>query len=79
MLLLFELSVGNFMIYYLFLFGAIYSKTILSFMLNYFYSQLESLLYSFGLSLLISLLRKISINCEIKRFYIISKYLNDNF
>ena len=79
MLLVFELLSGIFMIYYLFIFGAIYSKSIYSFFLNYLYSQLESLLYSFCISLLICTLRKISINYDIKRFYIISQYLNEYF
>ena len=67
------------MAYYIFLFSTINSKSINSFLLNYLLSQLESLIYSFGISLMISILRKISLTFHIKRMYIISIYLNEQF
>ena len=78
-LLILEIVFGLFMVYYIFIFSSINSKSINSFLLNYLLSQLESLIYSFGLSLIISILRKISLIFHIKRLYIISIYLNEHF
>ena len=78
-LLILEIVFGLFMVHYIFIFSSINSKSINSFLLNYLLSQLESLIYSFGLSLIISILRKISLIFHIKRLYIISIYLNEHF
>ena len=78
-LLIIEILLGLFMVYYLFIFNVINSKSINSFLLNYLYSQLESLLYALSLSLIVSLLRKISLLYNTKRLYIISSYINEHF
>jgi hypothetical protein len=78
-LLIIEILLGSFMVYYLFIFNVINSKSIISFLLNYLYSQLESLLYALGISLIVSLLRKISLLYNTKRLYIISYYINEHF
>lgn len=78
-LLIFQLVMGIFMIYYISIFSVIYSNSVNSFLLNYIFSQIESLIYSFGITLLISLLRKISLKYSLKRIYMISQYLNKNF
>ena len=78
-LMILEILLGLFMVYYLFLFGVINSKSINSFMLNYGLSQIDSIFYSFCLSLIISLLRKISLLFNWKRLYIISRYINEHF
>ena len=72
---IFELSI----IYYLFIFCIIYSKSINSFLLNCLFSQINSIIYSLCLCLLISSLRKISLILRVKRLYIISKYFNEHF
>ena len=74
-----EILFGLFMIYYLFIFNVINSNSINSFLLNYLYSQLDSIFYSFCLCLFISILRKISLIFKIKRLYIISNYFNEHF
>ena len=77
-LLILEIILGFFMVYYLFVFSTINAKSINSFLLNYLYSQLESLIYSFAISLLISIIRSISLCCHSKRMYIISTYFNEH-
>ena len=78
-LLILELLFGLFMIYYIFIFSSINSKSVNSFLLNYLLSQLESIIFSFCLSLIISFFRKISLQYHIKRLYIISIYFNEHF
>ena len=78
-LLVLEIILGLFMVYYLFVFSVIYSKSIYSFLLNYLYSQIESLFYSACVSIIISLLRRLSLLYNSKRLYIISIYINDHF
>ena len=60
-LLFLQIVFGLFMVYYLFVFSIINSKSINNFLLNYLYSQIESLLYSFCISIVISFIRKISL------------------
>jgi len=73
-----EILIGLFMVYYLFIFGVITSKSINSFLLNYLLSQLDSLVYSLAISLIISLIRKISLLYRYKRLYVISLYFNEH-
>ena len=77
-LLILEVLLGLFMVYYLFIFSTINSKSINSFLLNYLYSQLESLFYSFCISIVVSILRRISLCCQWKRLYLISTYFNEH-
>ena len=69
-----EILLGLFMVYYLFIFGVITSKSINSFLLNYLLSQIDSLVYSIVISFIISLIRKISLSYRNKRLYVISLY-----
>ena len=73
-LFLIEILLGLFMVYYLFIFGIITSKSINSFLLNYLLSQIDSLVYSIVISFIISLIRKISLSYRNKRLYVISLY-----
>ena len=77
-LILLELLLGLFMVYYLFIFSTINSKSINSFLLNYLYSQIESLFYSFCISVFVAILRKISLSCHSKRLYLMSLYFNEH-
>ena len=78
-LLIVEIILGLFMVYYISIFSIINSKSINSFLLNYLIGELESLIYSFGLSFIIALIRKISLSCKSKRMYIVSLYFNEHF
>ena len=66
------------MVYYITIFSIINSKSINSFLLNYLYSQLESLLMAFGISLIVAILRRISLSCQVKRLYLASLYFNEH-
>ena len=63
--------------YYLFIFCKIYEKSQISLLKNYFLGVVESLLNSFGITLIISILRFIGLKCAIKKIYRTSVYLND--
>ena len=78
-LLILEIILGFFMVYYLFVFSTINAKSINSFLLNYLYSQIESLIFSACISIIISLFRRISLCFHLKRLYIISMYINEHF
>ncbi len=78
-LLIIEIILGLFMVYYISIFSIINSKSINSFLLNYLIAELESLICSFGLNLIIKIIRKISLSCKSKRMYIISLYFNEHF
>ena len=67
------------MIYYLFIFCAIYHKTQGSIMINYIIGALTSLIFSIGLTIIITLLRAISIKYRSVIIYNISKYLYEHF
>ena len=74
-----ETIFGLFMVYYITIFSAIYSNSINSFLLNYLFSQLESLLYSVCLSIIIAFMRRISLLCHYHKLYVISLYFNQHF
>ena len=74
-----ETILGLFMVYYISIFSAIYSYSINSFLLNYLFSQLESLLYSICLSIIIAFMRRISLLCHYHKLYVISSYFNEHF
>ena len=78
-LLFLEIILGLFMIYYLFIFGLINSKSINSLLINYALSMINSLVYSIVITFIISLLRKFSFVLKRKRLYIISLYLDEYF
>ena len=63
--------------YYLFIFCKIYEKSQVSLLKNYFLGIAESLLKSFGISLIVSIMRFIGLKCKLKYFYRTSIYIND--
>ena len=67
-----------FMTYYLFIFCAIYHKTQGSVMINYIIGACTSLAVSVGLTIIISLLRVLSIKFHSAFLFNISKYLYDH-
>ena len=78
-LLFLEILLGLFMVYYLFIFGVINSKSINSFLVNYVLSMINSLIYSIVVTFIVSLFRKFSFVLKTKRLYIISLYLDEHF
>ena len=73
-----EIFLGLFTVYYLFIFSTINSKSINSFLLNYLYSQIESLFYSLCISIVVAIIRRISLCCQSKRLYLMSVYFNEH-
>jgi len=67
------------MIYYLFVFCAVYHQSQISITINYIVGALTSLAISTALSIIISILRVISLNCQLQRVYNISRYIYDRF
>ena len=78
-LLILELVLGLFMIYYIFIFNTIYSKSMGSFLVNFLVSQFESVFYSLCISFIISFLRKISLLLKNHKIYVISVYIDEHF
>jgi hypothetical protein len=66
-----------FFIYYLNIFCALYSQSQVALFKNYLLGALNSLLYSLGFALLISIFRFISLNYHKKRCFLISKYFEN--
>ena len=67
------------MCYYLTIFCIVYSKTQLSFVMNYLIGVIDSFLLSLVFSFTISFLRYISLKFKFKQLYNISKYLFEKF
>jgi len=67
------------MFYYLTIFCIVYSKTQLSFLMNYIIGVIDSLLFSLIFSFVISFLRYVSLKFKFKQLYNISKYLYERF
>jgi len=67
------------MIYYLFVFCAVYHQSQISITINYIVGALTSLAISTALSIIISILRVISLNYQLQRVYNISRYIYDRF
>ena len=63
--------------YYLFIFCIIYKKSQISLLSNFFLGEAESLIKSFAVSLIVCILRVISLKCKLKRLYRTSIYLSD--
>ena len=66
-----------FFIYYLTIFCALYNRSQMALFKNYLLGNLNSLLYSLGFAFLITLFRYISLQYHNKRFFLISKYLEN--
>ena len=75
----FELILTILMMYYLFIFCTVYHQSQGSIFANYFIGIGISLATSFGLSILISLIRFLSIKYQNLRLFHFSKYLYDHF
>ena len=71
--------ISIFITYYLFIFCIIYKKSQISLLSNYFLGVGESLLKSFGISLISCIFRFISLKYQFKQLYRTSVYLNDLF
>ena len=67
------------MTYYLFIFCAVYNKSQGSIMINYIIGALTSLAISIGLTIIITILRTISIKYRSVLLFNISKYLYEHF
>ena len=67
------------MTYYIIIFCIIYSKSQVSIMINYFYGVLESLAISIGITLIITLLRYLSIKYKWIKIYRTSQYMYNRF
>ena len=67
------------MIYYLFVFCAVYHNSQISIGLNYFYGILESFAISLVLAFNTTILRYISLKFKLSRLYNISKYCYQHF
>ena len=65
--------------YYLFIFCIIYKKSQTSLLSNYFLGVIENFIKSFSISLIVSILRIISLKWKNKMLYRTSVYLNDLF
>ena len=75
----FELILTLLMVYYLFIFCTVYHQSQGSIMLNYFIGVCASLATSIGLTIVITLLRYLSIKYKIVRLFNLSKYLYEHF
>ena len=71
--------IGLLCTYYLFIFFAIYKRIQQDLFVNYIVGSLWSLSYTIFICLFITITRKISIDKRIKRLFIISKFLDENF
>ena len=67
------------MCYYLMIFCTVYHKSQISIMINYIIGIAESIAISVGLTLIISILRYLSLKNRSKYMYYTSKYLFDHF
>ena len=65
--------------YYIVIFCIVYSKSKGSLIINYLTSLFEGFVVSVAISLIIVGTRKIGLSCMNKRFYNISKYINNKY
>ena len=74
-----QLIITGICLYYIVIFGILYSCSQKSLIVNYCYSLVESIIISFAIALIILITRKIGLSCAIKEFYNTSKYINSKF
>ena len=67
------------MCYYLMIFCTVYHNTQGSIMINYLTGVAESMIISFALTLITSIMRTIGLKCGVKSIYYTSKYFFENF
>ena len=65
--------------YYIVIFGIKYYYSQKSLIVNFLYSLVESIITSFGITLIIIITRKIGLSCSNKQLYNTSKYINSKF
>ena len=75
----FQILINLAMCYYLMIFCSVYHNTQGSVLINYLTGVIESIIISFAFTLIISILRTISIKCRSKSAYYTSKYFFENF
>ena len=75
----FVLISSAFMMIYILIFCQIYKKSQNSLLINYALGLVESLAYSIGITIIISVLRFISLKCKLIYIYRTSVYLNTKF
>ena len=66
-------------LYYIVIFSVLYSCSQKSLIVNFCYSLVESIITSFGVTLIILITRKIGLSCSNKELYNTSKYINSKF
>ena len=71
----FLISIG--ITYYLFIFCIVYKKSQISLFSNFFLGEVESFTKSIAVSLIVCILRVVSLKFKIKQLYRTSVYLND--
>ena len=76
---IFNLIISLAIIYYLYIFCELYQKSQLSLFINYLIGIFESVIFSFGISIIILVLRFTGLKYKIKNIYRISVYLNNKF
>ena len=74
-----ELFITAICLYYIVIFCILYTCSQSSLIVNYCYSLIESIVTSFGISLIILITRKIGLSCPNKELYNTSKYINSKF
>ena len=67
------------MTYYITIFCIVYNKSQISIIINYIYGVFESLGISLGISLIVTIMRYLSIKNEWKVIYRTSQYINNKF
>ena len=68
-----------FMFYYLYIFCEIYHQTQIAILMNYLSGVFMSILFSFCLSVIITITRVMSLKCKQRYIFNFSKYLYDKF
>ena len=66
-------------IYYVVIFGILYSHSQVSLLINYCYSLIESIITAFAITFVILITRKIGLSCLNKELYNTSKYIDSKF
>ena len=72
-----EFIIANICGYYIYIFCNIYKKSQFSMILNYLMGLGESLLISLGITIIVTILRLISLKIRSKRTYYSSRYLSE--
>ena len=74
-----QLIIVGICLYYIVIFCILYSRSQKSLIVNFCYSLVESIITSFGITIIILITRKIGLSCANKELYNTSKYINAKF